>query len=252
MKINQKYYLLPIAVILDLAFFYILTRLHLEVLSKVAEHMQVINEQLTQKTAELAVSDLGNLNSYLAATPQFMTEYHAVMKLGVVFILGTLISWILLQGLAWWIAHRSAGNKIPLWKYIGRFSIVTILCSMVLSVVLFILTGLVESNAILPLVSENEPFILSAIMVGIIGYFATVLYASPTKAGLVASVKQLNPFAIAYLGALALGGIGIAFGTWIFTLHWGALLVFVLFILLPSLSVYRYYFAKRALSSKIF
>ena len=252
MHIKKLWIYTGAALPLDLLFFYTITRLHLEVLTKVAESMTRINAILAQKSIEFSESQTGNLNDYLLATPEFLQHYHSVLKWGAVFFLGALLAWILLQGSAWYLAHLAAGRRLRFFPYLGRFTLASLAGAALLCIVLFIVLGLVETGAVLPLISENEPFIFSAILAIIIGYFSVVLYAAPSMNGLRASIAKANPLALYYLGALALTTLGVVFGTWLFTIHWAILLAFSILLLIPSLGVYRYFFARFTRQQKIF
>jgi hypothetical protein len=167
-------------------------------------------------------------------------NYHAVLKYIALFVVGGFLSWMLLQGIAWYVTHRSM-KKIDFLPYMGKFTLFSTLWFVVLVGGIFAIASILESSTFgtLPYLGETGMAILVAIFMIILGYFAVVSYAVPIKKTYLVAWRGIKTVGLYYFAMVAASAAFLVLGTWLFTLHWAALLFFALFILLPSFTVYR-------------
>jgi len=235
--------ILIMPVILDLVFFYILTRLHLEVFTSMSYHIKEISTIISEKTVELTQTQMLGLESYLIQSPEFMMHYHAMIYYIAIFFIGGFIAYLICQGVNWWLAqYVSVGMKKP-FRYLGRFSLFSLAWFACFMLLLLMLVSFMDASAygFIPLLGETASTILAGIIALILGYFAVVSYALPQLSAVKLSFSSFLQLFPRFMVQVVLFGLFIVLGTFLFTLHWGLLLALVLLIMIPSLTLFRIY-----------
>lgn len=192
--IKKHYFLLFIAVIIDIIFFYSLTRLHVEIFKAAADHIKATQDIIQGQLDKLTQLEAPQLDRFLIGNAEFAYHYHQIVKYIGLFLFGLFLILFFLRGTNWFIAHKMADSKITLKEFSFRFIILSILgfIAFVLSLVLYGLLLNHSAFSQLPLINSTTANGVLGILVIIIYYIILVGYSLPHKARLKDIIKSIS------------------------------------------------------------
>ncbi|MBI4448584.1 hypothetical protein HY641_00965 [Candidatus Woesearchaeota archaeon] len=169
--VSSSWKLLGVSVIFDLAFLLIVSYVLLLTFQAVAAPIKEIQDI----SGSLVLNDLqpGSVQT------RFMEAYGELMAaLGVMFV-SVLAAWVLLQGVAWCVAHRMAKSKISIARFSRRFVLITFLACVSLLVMFAVVgnIGAVLNNGFMVPSSDLLGYV-SLIGVIVVFYLTVLGYAS--------------------------------------------------------------------------
>ncbi|MDO8660298.1 MAG: hypothetical protein Q7K43_00265, partial [Candidatus Woesearchaeota archaeon] len=102
-----------LSVLADLFFFYALTKIHVEFFLKIQPHLNVVMQSVQENAAKIqpSLSAVSQLQSAITAQTDVLASYHAVVYLLGLMLLSLFASWLVLQGITWWVANLMANQK---------------------------------------------------------------------------------------------------------------------------------------------
>ncbi len=269
--------LLILATILELGFFYYLTILHAETFIKVQEHLNVLMTAVQQQTANLTAATaqpelMSGLQASLLQNQQTLAAYNSMLQLLGMFFVYLLLTFIVFQGINWWIAKKMArsvdslpstvhrteatpafryGKRLTvngkqLIQFFLRFTLFSMFWFVMFLaiIVVYVLLQDYSSFSILPLVGKTGIDSFGLVLLFLLSYFATISFGQE-KGGLrtvwatgTRFWKELIPAHILVL-VLVFVTVGLTF-TWM-SIHYWLALAWIFLIALPSFTLARVY-----------
>jgi len=237
-----RWKLLALAVVVDILFFYSFGKMYAFVFERVSAGLGTVNGLLQVQLEGLASS--GDVSGLVSRQAELEAAYAGVFKWIGVLLLALLACWIVFQGVAWLLARRIAGDRLRAFAFVASFARSSLVWfGLFLAVVLgmsFVSYGV--STSPVPLVGQRGMNLLSGILVLVVLYFAVWSYDTeikPVRSAFVRGVKDWRRLVPAYLVSLAV----LASAGWLvpvlFRLHYLALVMFILLVLLPLMTVVR-------------
>jgi hypothetical protein len=207
---------------------------------------------MMQEFASRAASS-AQLNQLLLESLEFRTLYNEVLGLVGILLLGLYALWVVFRGGAAWLSLRMAGRQYSYWRFLGKYSWLSLLWGLGLLALLVLSVRLAAAAfAPLPLLGDRVAATVVFLLLAVLGYFASVSYALiPFPRTLRTSwqaatwhAKQLLP---RYLGSLALILVLALNVVFFFRLHPLAGGASILLLLLPGMTFARLFIMTRAL-----
>ncbi len=236
--------LIALCAMTDLGFFFAFSLLLTEMVLSVKDHVEGVyrimatdlGKELTKEAMQLLVSQQDVL----------MAHYYQILAAVGGFMLGVMISWLILQGLSWFVAHHLAGSKVSPKVFAKNFTLIS-LCGFVLIIGVFLLSvrlALLRTQMVLPLYSDQAINVVVAILFALVAYLVMVALGMLHKKEWYRHYFQtafLHPIRTA-LPFVLIGTIIIAFN-WVMmrslAVHWLLFGALALFVVLPSYTVGR-------------
>ncbi|MFC1775098.1 hypothetical protein ACFLZN_02165 [Nanoarchaeota archaeon] len=238
---KNKYLIIP-SYILDIIFFVLLGVLHLEILTKVSDHLFEITKIMEEQTKNLIENELIYFESNLLTDPAFTQHYHAILGYLALFVLLAFLLFVIFQGLNFYLAHRMVHN-VKFKEFAWKFPLYSLIAFILSALVMLLIATTSELFSGLPLTGITEITIIMAAALAIILYFLTVAVTKlKLKQSLILSVKHFYPLFLYYIIPVMIWICLMYIGGWLFTLSWLALLFFVLLVIIPYLTAFRLFF----------
>lgn len=200
--IKQHYLLLSLASVIEIVFFYTLTRLHIEIFKKAATHIKESQKIIQSQMDKLTQTQYAQLDKFLLGNTDFAFQYREILKYIGLFLVGLFLIWFLLRGTNWLLAHKIANSKITLNEFIKRFALLSIIGFFALIGLLMIYTSMLSYVAFspLPLINSKTANILFGMMLILLEYFLVAELAMPKNSRFrdtIFKAKKITPsFAI--------------------------------------------------------
>jgi len=180
-SIKQHYVLLSLASIIEILFFYSLTRLHIEIFKKAATHIKESQKIIQSQMDKLTQTQYAQMDKFLLGNSDFALQYHEILKYIGLFLLGLFLIWFLLRGTNWILAHKISNSKITLKEFIKRFALFSMMGFFLLIIILLAYTNMLSYVAFspLPLINSKTANILFGLMLILLEYFLVSALAMP-------------------------------------------------------------------------
>lgn len=236
--------LVALCALADLAFFFAFSLLLTEMVLSVKDHVEGVyrimatdlGKELTKEAMQLLVSQQDVL----------MAHYYQILAAVGWFMLGVMISWLILQGLSWFVAHHLAGSTTSPKLFAKNFTLIS-LCGFILVIGVFLLSvrlALLRTQMVLPLYSDQAINVLVSILFALVAYLVMVALGMLQKKGWYKHYLQtafLHPLRTALPFVLIVAMI-IALN-WLMmrslAVHWLLFGTLALLVVLPSYTVGR-------------
>ena len=232
-SIRKHYILFKISTVIEIVFFYFLTRLHIEIFKLAAVHIKQAQTIIEGQITKLTQTEYSQFDKILLANTNFAAQYHQIIKYIGLFLLLFFLLWFVLRGLNWFIAHKIAGTKIKLKTFILRFTLFSIV-GFALFVLLLIFYGSMINYATfnpLPLINTKIANTTFFVLTITLHYFVSTGFALTGKK-VITSVRTTLP---AYLIInLLLATIILIPAVFIKTSFWASILI-ILLITFPAI-----------------
>ncbi|MBI4141045.1 hypothetical protein HY485_04375 [Candidatus Woesearchaeota archaeon] len=193
-SIRKHYSLFTISTIIEILFFYFLTRLHIEIFKSAAVHIKQAQNIIQGQITKLTQTEYSQFDKVLLSNADFAAQYHQIVKYIGLFLLLFFLLWFLLRGLNWLIAHKIAGTKIKLKTFILRFTLFSI-TGFALFVLLLIFYGSMINYATfnpLPLINTKIANTTFFVLTITLHYFVSTGFALTGKK-IITSIKTTLP-----------------------------------------------------------
>lgn len=180
-NVKEHYLMLAASSVLDIIFFYLLTRLHVEIFKKAATHIKETQKIIESQMTKLTQTQYAQMDKLLMDNSNFAYQYHEILKYIGIFLLGLFAIWFVLRGANWLLAHKIANSKIGLKEFAKRFSILSIAGFALLILTLIAYSAMLNYTAFnpLPLINTKIANTLFAILLITLQYFITAGFAMP-------------------------------------------------------------------------
>ena len=207
-NVKKHYFLLLISSALEVLFFYVLTRLHVEIFRAAATHIKEAQKIIQSQVDKLAQTQYGGLDNMLMGNADFAMQYHEIIKYIGIFLIGVAALWFVLRALNWFIAHTIAGTKIIVKEFLKRFVMFSILGFAALILILLAYTKMLSYAAFnpLPLINAKTAHVLFGIMLITLHYLLSTAFSLP-KNSRFSDIKKIITRAKKIVPAFALSNL---------------------------------------------
>ena len=180
-NLKKHYLLFLISSSIEVLFFYLLTRLHVETFKAAAKHIKEAQNVIQSQIDKLTQQQYASLDKVLLGNADFALQYHEIIKYVGLFILGLTLIWLILRALNWLIAHKIAQTKIASKEFAKRFILFSAIGFALFSAALIACTGMLNYAAYnpLPIINAKTANIIFGLMIISIHYFLTTAFAMP-------------------------------------------------------------------------
>ena len=189
---NKGFFLL--SVLIDIIFFFVIILINYFSLLAMKAHITKFADLVQDSLIELGMSNTTQgISPALFRTPEIMGVYHEILKYLVILIVLVLASWIVLQGLNWFIANRLI-RKIKFREYALKFIPHTLFAFLCFMIIILIMLRLVAYSTFefLPLIGTSGARIITLLLIWVLAYFVFISYSTVPKM----SCRDLMKFGI--------------------------------------------------------
>ncbi len=251
--------LVVLAMLVDVVFFYSLTKIHVEFFLRIQPQLNVVMESIQKNSVQLqpSLDGITQLQSVVVQQADVLASYHAVIYLLGLMLLSLFGAWLVLQGLSWWLALRVA-RKEPVsvsqvCLFARRFALRTLLWFMVFVLLLALLSLGLQSSVSSGMLSVSTVYYLFLACLFVLGFLAVNSYAAinhgfiQSLRACLANFKQtFLAYVLALLFVFVTGGLA-----WnLAALHWAVVVAWIMLVFLPALTLARVYVVCAANSKK--
>lgn len=218
-----------VAAALDFVFIGVFTKLQVDMLLQMREHISTATEKMHEVSSQLNPLEIMQVDKHLAQSPEFMTAYLELVRITMWYGLSIFALWLLVKGAAWTITHIMAGNPPRTWISF----IYTSLAGGTLSLGLFVLLTIGLQNAMLKPLTPSPTTITTLIAIGflILHYLTTTMFAAGKFVnGFKTAFKRARSILPVWLGVTAGGVLILLAAQQIWTFHMLAGTIFALLI----------------------
>ena len=238
-KVKKFFWL---AVLFDLLFFVALSQVYWVFFTPATEAALQASDFIQQEMEKLAeTTDLTELNEMVMQNPEFVAAYHKLLELAGLFLLVSLIAWIVFKSFAWYFSYQNV-KKVKLKKFFLNFLIRSIFWFFALIFYLFFMFWVLGK---LTFAQTTGISALSTILWA--GFFALLYFAQLSLASIpqkfknafILGVKYARKLVFVYVFNLLLviALLALSFYAVKFSPYAGFAIFFILF--LPSLAFTR-------------
>ncbi len=244
--------LVLLSVFADLFFFIVLTKIHVEFFLKIQPHLNVVMQSVQENAAKIQPSfgAVTQLQSAVTQQSGVLASYNAVLYLLGLMLLSLFASWLVLQGITWWIANlitnqkKSSMSPINILLFVKRFVLRTLLWFGVFICLLALLSLGLESSVSSGFLSVSSVYAIFVFLLFVLGFFASYSYACISQRlakSLVFCVHNYKYLLISYILVLLLLFVtgGLAFN--LASINFYLPIVWAVAVFLPCLTFARVY-----------
>lgn len=245
-NIRNHYFLLILSSLIDILFFYSLTRLHVETFRLASTHIKSAQKIIESQMAKLTQVQYTQLDQILMSNADFALQYKEITKYIGLFLLGLFATWFLLRGTNWLIAHKISESKISIKEFIERFTFFST-TGFIIFILILLIYGMLLNYATfnpLPLINAKMANAVFAIMLILLYYFLSTAFALPAKSKFrnvttaITNAKKIAPVFITSMITLSI--LIIVPALLMKNYYWAGLLTSVL-ITIPLMTLARIY-----------
>ncbi len=244
--------LLPVLVLVDFIFYYILTRIQVELFIKAGESVKAVSNIIQSQVQELSEAELVQLSKFLMQNPEFVSHYKQIIKYIGLFLLSVLLIWIVLKGINWFLTGRMLGQKISLKDFALKFILLSLFWFVFYLIIIVLLAKLFSGTTvtIFPLISAQTATAISFAILLFITYFSLISFAkiegkgalSILKDTFATGFKKIKKIIPAYILTLIFLFVTATLPMTLFKLHYMVSIAFIILVTLPALTLSRIYF----------
>jgi len=229
--------LIPMPVISDLIFYFLLSWLTIHTTYK----LTAIAETIMTTFGELA----NIIGTDIMQNAQIIEQYKQVSQTMLIFIAATLALWMIFKGINWYYAHLMTGKTPKTKEFIVSFFTKTIIWFLISLAVIFI-AGFINYKILISQSNISGPettFTISIILIWIISYFGLIAYSLNTtkyiKTTFKAGIKQWKQTIPAYLLSTITIILSIIIFYNIFIRNFYISIIILILIILPAIQYMR-------------
>ena len=251
--------LVVLAMLVDVVFFYSLTKIHVEFFLRIQPHLSVVMESIQKNAVQLqpSLDGITQLQSVVVQQADVLASYHAVIYLLGLMLLSLFGAWLVLQGLNWWLAlhisRKESGSAQQVLLFARRFILRTLLWFVVFVLLLALLSLGLQSSVSSGVLSVTTVYYLFLACLFVLGFLAVNSYAAINRGfgqGLRVCLANYKQTLLAYVFALLFVFVtgGLAWN--LAALHWAVVVAWIVLVFLPALTFARVYVVCAANSKK--